>query len=88
MGKKIGFFIGMILIMIFAFWGAEYLLYTLFIKESKLFILCFILYLLMVSLFIGVANKFDLPNKILAPSIVLFVVLVSLGILKATLPLL
>lgn len=86
MEKKISCLIEIILILIFAFWGTEYLLYTLFIKESKLFIPCFILFLIMVSLLIGIVNKFDLPNKIIAPSIVLFAVFVSLGILKVTLP--
>ncbi len=86
MRKKISYLIGIILIIIFAFWATEYLLYTLFIKGSKLFILCFLLFLLMVSLFVGIINKFDLPNKIIAPIIVLFAVLVSLGILKVTLP--
>lgn len=87
MREKINCCIGMILVMIFAFWGTEYLLYTLFVRKSKLFIFCFILFLLMVSFFIGIVNKFNLPNKIVAPALVLFSVFIGLGILKVTLPL-
>jgi len=78
----------MFLIMVFAFWGIECLLYILMIKESKLFIPCDILFIAMVTLFIQKFIKFDLPHKIIAPIIVLGAVFAALGILKVTIPLL
>lgn len=85
-GKKISALIGIFSIMIIAFWGTDYLLYILYIKKSKLFIPCFILFLLMMSLFSGIITKFNLANKIIASSIVFFSVFISLVILRVTLP--
>lgn len=86
MGKKIGSLIGIVSIMITVFCTTEYLTYILYIKKNKLYIPCFILFLSTMSLFIGIMNKFDLANKIITPSIVFLAVLISLVILRVTLP--
>jgi hypothetical protein len=74
--------------MIIAFCGTEYLTYIFLSKKSKLFIPCFLLFLLMVSMSIEIMQKFIiLPNKIIiVPIIVLFAVFISLVILKFILP--
>lgn len=88
MVKNIRNLIGIFSVMIIAFCGTEYLTYIFYSKKSKLFIPCFILFLLMVSLSNGIMNKFIiLPYKIIiVPIIVLFAVFISLAILKVTLP--
>lgn len=80
--KKLIQIIGVTLILAFCFLGTEHLLYFLLIKESKLFFISFVLFLLMVTLSINILSKIDLVSKHIAPLIVLLSVFIALGVLR------
>ena len=80
--KKLIQIVGVTLILSFSFLGTEYLLYSLFIKESKLFFPFFVLFLLIVTLLINILNRLDLVSKHISPLIVLLSVFIGLGGLR------
>ncbi len=80
--KRLIQIVGITLILSFTFLGTEFLLYSLFIKDSKLFFPSFILFLLIVALLINTLNRIDLMSKHISPMIVLLSVLIGLGGLR------
>lgn len=76
---------GLFFLSIYIFLCIEYFIYRLFVQDNPLYILAFILFLVVVSLGVVGFNKFNLPNKIIAPVIVLVAVFGGLVLLRCLL---
>lgn len=86
--KKIFQLMGIGAIFIFIFFSNEYLIYTLYLKESLLYVLAFILFLAVFRLNIFVMEALKLQSSKVAILFVLACVFLGLILLKYLLPVL
>lgn len=80
--KKAFYLIVSFVILIFVFFCIECVIYTLFLSQNPLCYLSFILFLVVLYFAIIGFNQMNLPNKIIAPALVLIAAFLGLYLLR------